>query len=149
MIRSGWSWLPRNCGKSGYLQSSGAQSVLLVEFKLRDVPGSVAGVLELIAQYNFNISYLSSQENGSGWQLFKMGLFVEKPEQFSHFLHAVSHLCPVRVLDYDKTEKILDNSIFYVSFASELAERMALGKESRTDLIINANLIMQMAGRAQ
>ena len=130
--------------KIGYLQSSGTQSVLLVEFKLRDVPGSVAGVLELIAQYNFNISYLSSQENGSEWQLFKMGLFVEKPEQFSRFLHEASHLCPVRVLDYDKTEKILDNSIFYVSFASELAERMDLGKESRTDLIINANLIMQM-----
>lgn len=130
--------------KIGYLQSSGAQSVLLVEFKLRDVPGSVSGVLELIAQYHFNISYLSSQENGSGWQLFKMGLFVEKPELFSRFLHAASRLCPVRVLDYDKTEKILDNSIFYISFASELAERMDLGEESRTDLIINANLIMQM-----
>ena len=47
--------------KIGYLQSSGKQSVLLVEFKLRDVPGSVSGVLELIARYNFNISYLSKQ----------------------------------------------------------------------------------------
>lgn len=130
--------------KIGYLQSSGKQSVLLVEFKLRDVPGSVSGVLELIARYNFNISYLSSQENGSGFQMFKMGLFVEKPQQFSHFLHAASRLCPVRVLDYDKTEKILDNSIFYISFASELAERMGLGEASRTDLIINSNLIMQM-----
>ena len=76
--------------------------------------------------------------------MFKMGLFVEKPQQFSHFLHAASRLCPVRVLDYDKTEKILDNSIFYISFASELAERMGLGEASRTDLIINSNLIMQM-----
>ena len=130
--------------KIGYLQSSGKQSVLLVEFKLRDVPGSVSGVLELIARYNFNISYLSSQENGTDFQMFKMGLFVEKPEQFSQFLHAASRLCPVRVLDYDKTEKILDNSIFYISFASELAERLDLGRDSRTDLIINANLVMQM-----
>ena len=58
-------------------------SVLLVEFRLRDIPGSVAAVLELIEQYNFNISYLSSQENGTAWQLFKMGLFVEQPEQLS------------------------------------------------------------------
>ena len=131
--------------KIGYLQSGGSHStVLLVEFKLRDVPGGVSGILELIAQYHFNISYLSSQENGTGFQMFKMGLFVEQPEQFSHFLHAASRLCPVRVLDYDKTEKILDNSIFYISFASELAEQMGLGQESRTDLIINANLIMQM-----
>ena len=130
--------------KIGYLQSGGERSVLLVEFKLRDVPGSVSGILELIAQYNFNISYLSSQENGTGFQMFKMGLFVQKPQLFSHFLHAASRLCPVRVLDYDKTEKILDNSIFYISFASELAERMDLGQESRTDLIINANLVMQL-----
>ena len=130
--------------KIGYLQSGGERSVLLVEFKLRDVPGGVSGVLELIAQYNFNISYLSSQENGTGWQSFKMGLFVEQPEQFSRFLHAASRLCSVRVIDYDKTEKILDNSIFYISFASELAERLDLGEESRTDLIINANRIMQM-----
>ena len=129
--------------KIGYLQSSGKQSVLLVEFKLRDVPGSVSGVLELIARYNFNISYLSSQENGSGFQMFKMGLFVEKPQQFSHFLHAASRLCPVRVLDYDKTEKILDNSIFYISFASELAERMGLGEASRTDLIITISAASQ------
>ena len=131
--------------KIGYLQSGGSHStVLLLEFKLRDVPGGISGILELIAHYHFNISYLSSQENGSGFQMFKMGLFVEKPEQFSRFLHAASRLCPVRVLDYDKTEKILDNSIFYISFASELAEQMGLGQESRTDLIINANLIMQM-----
>lgn len=131
--------------KIGYLQSGGAHSaVLLVEFKLRDIPGGVSGILELIAKYHFNISYLSSQTDGSGWQMFKMGLFVEKPEQFSHFLHAASRLCPVRVLDYDKGEKILDNSIFYISFASELAEQTGLGQESRTDLIINANLIMQM-----
>ena len=115
-----------------------------MEFKLRAIPGGVSGILELIAKYHFNISYLSSQTDGSGWQMFKMGLFVEKPEQFSHFLHAASRLCPVRVLDYDKGEKILDNSIFYISFASELAEQMGLGQESRTDLIINANLIMQM-----
>ena len=130
--------------KIGYLQSGGERSVLLVEFKLRDVPGGVSGVLELIAQYNFNISYLSSQENGTGFQMFKMGLFVEEPERFSQFLHAASRLCPLRVIDYDKTEKILDNSIFYISFASELAERLDLGEESRTDLIINANQIMQI-----
>ena len=130
--------------KIGYLQSGGAPSVLLVEFKLRDRPGSVSGILELIAQYHFNISYLSSQEDGSGWQQFKIGLFVEQPEQFSHFLHAASRLCSVRVIDYDKTEKILDNSVFYISFASELADRLDLGGESRTDLIINTNRVMQM-----
>ena len=119
-------------------------AVLLVEFRLRDTPGSVTAVLELIEQYNFNISYLSSQENGTAWQLFKMGLFVEQPEQFSQFLNAASLLCPVRVVDYDKAERILDNSIFYVSFANELAQRLALPEEGRMELVIDANQVMHL-----
>jgi len=129
----------------GYLQSGSSEAdVLLVEFTLRDLPGAVTDVLELIQQYNFNISYMSSQENGTGCQLFKMGLFVEKAARFSSFLNAASRICPVRVIDYDKTEKILDNSVFYVSFASELAGRMGLGGESRTELVIQSNLVMQL-----
>lgn len=39
--------------KIGYLQSGGTHSaVLLVEFKLRDIPGGVSGILELIAKYH-------------------------------------------------------------------------------------------------
>lgn len=132
-------------GEIGCLQGSLDEgTVLLVEFRLRDTPGSVTAVLELIEQYNFNISYLSSQENGTAWQMFKMGLFVEQPEQFSDFLNATSLLCPVRVVDYDKAEKILDNSIFYVSFANELAQRMALLEEGRMELVIDANQVMQL-----
>ena len=129
----------------GCLQSGENEgTVLLVEFRLRDVPGSVTDVLELIGQYRFNISYLSSQENGSGWQDFKMGLFVEDAGRFAAFLNAASRLCPVRVIDYDKTGKILDNSIFYVSFANELAQRMGLPEERRMDLVIDSNLVMQL-----
>lgn len=129
----------------GCLQNSLDEgTVLLVEFRLRDVPGTVTSVLELIEQYHFNISYLSSQENGTAWQLFKMGLFVEQPDQFSDFLNAASLLCPVRVVDYDKAERILDNSIFYISFANELAQRMALPEEGRMELVIDANQVMQL-----
>ncbi len=129
----------------GCLQNSMEEgAVLLVEFRLRDTPGSVTAVLELIEQYNFNISYLSSQENGTAWQQFKMGLFVEQPEQFSQFLNAASLLCPVRVVDYDKAERILDNSIFYVSFANELAQRLALPEEGRMELVIDANQVMHL-----
>lgn len=131
--------------KIGCLQSGENEgAVLLVEFHLRDVPDSVTDVLELIGQYQFNISYLSSQKNGTGWQDFKMGLFVEEPGRFAEFLNATTRLCPVRVIDYDKTEKILDNSIFYISFANELAQRMGLPEERRTDLVIDSNLVMHL-----
>lgn len=133
----------RRLEEIGYLQSvSRLERVLLLEFRLDDHPGSVTPVLEVIQRYGFNISYISSQEDGSGWQLFKMGLFVEHPERFARFLNEASQLWPIRVIDYDKTEKILDNSIFYISFVNELAQRMELPEETRTDLLINANRLM-------
>ena len=39
--------------------------------------GRVTEVLRLIKKYKLNISYISSQENGSAYQAFKMGLYIE------------------------------------------------------------------------
>ena len=64
----------RQLTKIGYLQNSrNDKSVILLEFCLKDVPGSVTGILALINEYHFNISYISSQENGTYYQYFKMG----------------------------------------------------------------------------
>ena len=129
----------------GYLQSSrSAGTVMLLEFKLRDIPGSVTAVLECIQRFQFNISYISSQEEGSGYQHFKMGLLVEEPEQIAAFLKEVSKLCSVRVINYDKTQHTYDNSIFYISFANELAARMELSENARMELLIQSNLVMQL-----
>ena len=73
--------------KIGYLQNkSSDSSIVLIEFTLKDVPGSVTNVLELINQFNFNISYINSQENGTDYQKFKMGLYVEDPQRISEFM---------------------------------------------------------------
>jgi len=64
--------------KIGYLHNNASKrSVVLIEFRLADVPGSVTNILTLINAFNFNISYISSQENGTEYQYFKMGLFIE------------------------------------------------------------------------
>ncbi|MBR7136899.1 MAG: Zn-dependent hydrolase, partial [Clostridia bacterium] len=50
----------------GYLQGEKSdKSIVLLEFRLRDVPGSVTEILALIDEFDFNISYISSQENGT------------------------------------------------------------------------------------
>lgn len=129
----------------GYLKSSEIrQDVVLLEFRLRDVPGSVTEVLELIRQFNFNISFISSQENGSNYQLFKMGLFVEDSGSIQKFLDQAEKICRVRVIDYNRVEKTFDNSIFYRSYADELGRCMDLDEEKRGDLLINVNLAMQV-----
>ena len=74
-------------GKIGYLQSNvNKTSIVLIEFCLRDVPGSVTDILTLINEFNFNISYISSQENGTDYQFFKMGLYVDDLDKITEFL---------------------------------------------------------------
>ncbi len=128
----------------GYLQpEKNSKSIVLIEFRLKDEPGSVTRVLELIDEFDFNISYISSQENGTDYQLFKMGLFVDDAGKISRFLENAEKICRVRVIDYNHTEKIFDNSIFYNSFVSEIAEKTELSAEMREKLLINTNLAMQ------
>ncbi len=128
----------------GYL-SNGEENgkVILLEFRLEDHPGSVTGVLELINKFNFNISYISSQENGSGYQLFKMGLYVNEFGVLTEFLGQAEKLCEVRVIEYNHAEKVYDNGIFYNSYVDGLVGVMGLNQKSKEDLLVNVNLAMQ------
>lgn len=129
----------------GYLQTpEHDKGIVLVEFHLKDVPGSVTAVLRLISEYRLNISYISSQENGTEYQAFKMGLFVEDEAVLKAFLSRVEALCPVRVIDYNHSEKVYDNSIFYRSFVSGLMQTLELPEDCRDTLLVNSNLVMQM-----
>lgn len=128
----------------GYLQRTNAgANVILIEFRLPDVPGSVVGVLELIERFSFNISYMSSHENGGSHQFFKMGLFVENREDVARFIREAEQLCQVRVINYNQTEKVYDNSIFYNSFVGGLLQGLNMSEEMRNELMVNANLAMQ------
>jgi len=118
--------------------------VMLMEFRLRDVPGAVVEILELISSFNFNISYISSKENGTDYQDFRMGLFIENAERISEFIYRASAICSVRILNYESSEKSLDNTVFYISFANEIAEKLGFGQREKAKLIVNANKIMQM-----
>lgn len=129
----------------GYLQTEkNNKSIVLLEFMLKDVPGSVTKILRLIDSYRLNISYISSQENGSAYQAFKMGLFVENEQMIEDFLKEAQEICPARVIDYNHSERVFDNSIFYQSFVSGLMQLSDLPEEKRNELLVNSNLIMQM-----
>ncbi len=130
--------------KIGYLQSNvNKTSVVLIEFRLHDVPGSVTNVLELISEFNFNISYISSQENGTDYQYFKMGLYVEDFDKISDFLKQAEKLCKVRVIDYNRSEKVYDNSIFYNAYVLGLSQTMGLPENVSRELLVHVNLAMQ------
>lgn len=131
--------------KIGYIgnESDSDTSVVLLEFCLKDVPGSVTDVLELIREFNFNISYISSQENGTDYQYFKMGLYVENSDKISDFLKQAKKLCKVRVINYNRSKNVYDNSIFYNTYVSGLSQMMNLSADANQKLLINVNLAMQ------
>ncbi len=130
--------------KIGYLQNNkDKSSVILLEFCLEDVPGSVTNVLTLINDFNFNISYISSQENGTDYQYFKMGLYVDDVDKLSEFMMEAEKLCKVRVIDYNSSEKVYDNSIFYNTYVMGLSQTMGLSNEVSRELLVHVNLAMQ------
>ncbi len=130
--------------KIGYLQSNvDKSSIVLIEFCLRDVPGSVTDILILINDFNFNISYISSQENGTDYQLFKMGLYVDDTDKITDFLKEAEKLCKVRIIDYNSSEKVYDNSIFYNTYVLGLSQTMGLSEDISRELLVHVNLAMQ------
>ena len=130
--------------KIGYLQNNAnKKSVVLIEFCLEDVPGSVTNILTLINEFNFNISYISSQENGTDYQYFKMGLYVDDNDRISEFMKEAEKLCRVRVIDYNSAEKVYDNSIFYNTYVLGLSRVMGLSEEVSRELLVHVNLAMQ------
>lgn len=118
-------------------------SVLLLEFTLRDTPGSVLPILELIHGFNFNITYISSHENQTLYQHFRMGILVEDAQEVRAFLDQASRLCEVRIIVYDNSEKALDNTVFYISFVNQMSEKLSLDVEETQDLMVQSNLLMQ------
>lgn len=131
--------------KIGYLRndSSTKNSVVLLEFCLRDVPGSVTDILTLISAFHFNISYISSQENGTDYQNFRMGLFVEDIDKITAFLNQAEKICKVRVIEYNRSEKVYDNSIFYSTYVMSLTQLMNLSAEDNQKLLVHINIAMQ------
>lgn len=128
----------------GYLSDGKEGSkIILIEFRLEDKPGSVTEILELISRFSFNISYMSSQENGSGYQQFKMGLYVNETDNLTGFLAEAEELCEVKLIDYNNTAKVFDNSIFYDSYVDGLVKTMGLSEKKKEELLVNVNLAMQ------
>ena len=130
----------------GYLADEAkiVQQVILIELKLLDVPGSLTPVLELLGRHAINISYLSSQADGSPYQHFRMGLYLEEPAAVKGLLDDLSAVCDVKILEYSVTEKVLDSTVFYIGFANEMRAMLGLNQRQVSRFLIESNKIMQI-----
>jgi len=130
---------------AGYLTHNAEQAkVMLVEFKINDVPGGILPILKVLNNYRVNISYMNSQENGTEIQNFKMGLLITNVSDTKNMLDEISRLCDIKILDYEGSEKLLDNTVFYYTFANEIKEKLSLTHRQMSQLVADSNRIMQM-----
>ena len=122
----------------------GMRQIILIELVLPDRPGSLLPTLEIIKNHEVNIPYINSQENGTPYQNFKMGLLVENTAEIKDLLDDLSQYCEVRVLDYESTDRLLDSTIFYVTFANKLRELLGLSQDETNGALSSANKVMQV-----
>ena len=122
----------------------GMRQIILIELVLPDRPGSLLPTLEVIKNHEVNIPYINSQENGTPYQNFKMGLLVENTAEIKDLLDDLSQYCEVRVLDYESTDRLLDSTIFYVTFANQLRELLGLSQDETNGALSSANKVMQV-----
>ena len=134
--------IERRLTELGYLTDRGDdRQILMIVLRLPDVPGTVLPVLEILGKYSVNISYISARENGTGWQDFKMGLLIDNTDEITRLLDEISRICEIRVLDYEVTDRLLDGTVFYITFANEMRSILSLGQEQTNDVLIWANQI--------
>lgn len=119
-------------------------NIMLINFILPDTPGSLYPVLRLINHYNFNISYISSQADGTAFQNFRMGFMIESQNDVSEFLKQVSTICEFKIVSYTPCEQTLDNTVFYLTFANWISKRINLSANQKLELIVQSNLIMEL-----
>ena len=68
----------------GYiLNEDNPGKTILLEFHLPNVPSAVLPVLELIDSFNFNITYMSGQENDTDHQDLKVGIYIQVAKRCS------------------------------------------------------------------
>ncbi|MBE5767981.1 MAG: MBL fold metallo-hydrolase [Clostridiales bacterium] len=137
--------------REGYLTAKSAAKVVLLEAEVIERPGAFIPLLEVLNRSHISISYLSAQvDKGAAHQVFRMGLYIEQPEMISTLLEELSRLCPVRILQYDAGEQMLDNTVFYLNFASDIRHLLHLSQEETNEFINNANLVMhQLENRSE
>lgn len=130
----------------GYINNNALDSpeIIVINIKITDKPGALLPVLEILNKYSVNISYLNSSQDEKSYQDFKMGLFIDSSKDIKEILDEISKIYPVEIIDYEDNGTVLDNTIFYIRFGSEIQKLFNLSNDQTMLLINESNRIMQL-----
>ena len=133
--------------QKGYLsadRSKEYQKVVLCDLTLPDGVGVILPVLEAIKDCHVNISFVNYQREKKTNQHVRLGLHLDDPHVEDVLLARMADLCKVRILDYEVTDRSLDSSVFYATFAEEIRDILHLSVKDTESILVYSNEIMQM-----
>ena len=120
------------------------RQILMIELKVPDEAGALVPALEVLNRHHISISYLSSREDGTPFQSLKMGILIENAGEIRQLLEELSVICELRIMDYEVTDRLLDGTVFYVTFANEMRDILQLSQKDANCVLIRANKLMQV-----
>ena len=132
--------------ENGYMHSTANQPrILMLSLKILGETGKLTKALEVMSHYPINISYISSQVEGeSHVQNLKLGILIENTVEISGMLEEVSQICETSILNYEVTDRLLDATVFYVSFTNEMRDILHLSDHDANCVLIRSNKLMQV-----
>ena len=122
----------------------GDLQAILVQMRIPDGIGAVMPVLRVISRHHVNISFVNYQHSDQSLQTVRMGLHIDRQDMVRELLSELEGICETRVLNYEVTDRSLDGSVFYVTFANELRDILDLDDDRTEQILIQSNRIMQM-----
>lgn len=137
--------LSKELEEKNFLLEQGSEEIdVLITLQILDIPGVVKNILEVFEKYNINISYVNTQENDTSYQYCKIGLYASSSEVLSTVLEQIGTFCKIIDINYDTQDKIIDNTVFYHSFAQNMQKTLSLSEKETKAFLNNSNKILQI-----
>lgn len=107
----------------GYLQTSLARlSFLKFHVYLPHKSGVLCNFLDLTTKAGANIASIDFDDSGRHPDRLTVSMNLEESQAIDHLLEQLKSKYRIEILEYDKTGKHLDDTVFYVRFAQEIRE---------------------------
>lgn len=126
------------------------ERVIVLNVRMKDVPGALYPVLKVFDRYDVNLTYLNSNTDNADYQNFKMGVVIDEPGVVRRIIGEISQIYQVDVTDYSEFDKELDDTVYCVRMANDVQREFSLTMASAMELIragLDAQERMEAAGR--
>ncbi|MBR2764444.1 MAG: MBL fold metallo-hydrolase [Blautia sp.] len=118
--------------------------VELLDLELPNGVGALMPVLKIISRHHVNISFVNYRKRTALIQRVRLGLLICSQQMLQEIMEELSAVCSVSLAEYEVTERSVDGTVFYETFAHEMQKLLSLTKEQTEQVLIQSNRIMQM-----